>query len=673
MTVPTLEPSANGALTPPFQVSAGANEGASVVHVSVLEFRVLGPLEVLRDGEVVPIPAPKQRALLGLLLLHANEPVAQEELIDQLWGEQPPRTAKASLQNQVHAIRRLLGPEVLERQAAGYVVHVEPGRLDLGRFERLVDEARTAEPKERAAKLHEALACWRGPALVEFPAEPFASHEIGRLEEERLAALEERIDADLALGHHADEVAELEGLVQRYPLRERLWGQLMLALYRAGRQADALAAYQRAHHVFVGEIGLEPGVSLRELQRAILLQDPSLDDDQHQIGWTLERAAAILPAEGAERARSLAEYGKALWQLGERRRARSTMRAAERLARAAGEPALEARAQLALSFFACYEDRRNPLDHLAEAERVAGICEAHGDDEGLALALRDQAFIHQVSGRADEAARLTERALAVARRTGDPWQEAAALGSLALCLADGSTAVDEAIARCEAMLQEVGPQVETEQKIKAALAVMYAEAGRFDEGRALIDDVLARARATGASWGLVGLSGPAVLVELAAGSYDRAAARCRWACSLLEVEDDRGALPVCRSALACILVRLGELDEARTLGRSAHAGAGSPDDFYAEVNWRCALALVGAHDGRTDEALRLSDEVLARVNASDLLTYRGQRLEDVALVRGLAGDEAGARDALDEALTVYERKGSVAHRDRLRAQLADSV
>src|SRR5262245_65610155 len=123
--------------------------------MSALEFRVLGPLEVRRDGEVIPIPAPKQRALLGVLLLHANEPVAQDELIDLLWGDDAPPTAKASLQNQVHAIRRALGAEVVERRPAGYVVHVQPGRLDLERFQQLVSKARRAEPRERAARLRE--------------------------------------------------------------------------------------------------------------------------------------------------------------------------------------------------------------------------------------------------------------------------------------------------------------------------------------------------------------------------------------------------------------------------------------------------------------------------------------------------------------------------------------
>lgn len=200
--------------------------------------------------------------------------------------------------DQVYALRKLLGAETLERDARGYVIHVEPGELDLEHFERLVTEAHRCEPKERAAKLREALALWRGPPLVESPLEPFMQPEIARLEEARLTALESRVDAELALGLHGDLASELTTLVERYPLRERIWGQLMLALYRGGRQADALAVYRRAHHAFVDEVGVEPGVDLRELHRAILLQDSALDDSEHRIGWTLERAAAILPRAG---------------------------------------------------------------------------------------------------------------------------------------------------------------------------------------------------------------------------------------------------------------------------------------------------------------------------------------------------------------------------------------
>jgi DNA-binding SARP family transcriptional activator len=241
-----------------------------------MEFRVLGPLEVVHDGRVVPLDRRRLRALLAFLLLHANEVVSADRLIDEVWGPEPPKTAGASLQNYVSRLRKAIGPELLVSQPPGYVLRVDPERFDLARFERLVAEARGAEARERAEKLRAALALWRGPALEDLAFEPFARDEVGRLEEARLAALEDSIDAELELGRARELVGELEALVEEQPLRERFRAQLMRALYRAGRQADALAAFQAAREVLTEELGLEPGEELRSLQQAILRQDPSL-------------------------------------------------------------------------------------------------------------------------------------------------------------------------------------------------------------------------------------------------------------------------------------------------------------------------------------------------------------------------------------------------------------
>jgi DNA-binding SARP family transcriptional activator len=243
---------------------------------AVLEFRVLGPLEVVEDGRPVPLDRRRLRALLAFLLLHANELVSSDRLIDEVWGPDPPKTAGASLQNYVSRLRKAIGAEAIVSQPSGYVLRVDPERLDLARFERLTAEARGAEPHERAEKLRAALALWRGPALDDLAFEPFARDEVGRLEEARLAALEDRIDADLELGAAATVVTELEELVEGHPLRERFYAQLMRALYRAGRQADALATYQAARDVLGEELGLEPGEELRALQQAVLRQDPAL-------------------------------------------------------------------------------------------------------------------------------------------------------------------------------------------------------------------------------------------------------------------------------------------------------------------------------------------------------------------------------------------------------------
>jgi DNA-binding SARP family transcriptional activator len=241
-----------------------------------MEFGLLGVLEVRAGDGPVRLPARKQRALLALLLLNANRVVARERLIDGLWGDGPPETAVKALQVYVSQLRKLLPAGTLVTRPPGYLLAVEPEAVDLLRFERLVAEARQAEPGEAAVLLREALGLWRGPPLGEFADEPFARIEAGRLEELRLAAVEERIEADLRLDRHAELIAELEALVAEQPHRERLRAQLMLSLYRSGRQADALEAY-RAARAALDELGLEPGVPLRQLERQILAQDRELD------------------------------------------------------------------------------------------------------------------------------------------------------------------------------------------------------------------------------------------------------------------------------------------------------------------------------------------------------------------------------------------------------------
>jgi DNA-binding SARP family transcriptional activator/tetratricopeptide (TPR) repeat protein len=242
-----------------------------------MEFRILGPLEVLDGERALDVAGPKQRALLAVLLMNANQVVSKDSLIDSLWGAEPPATASKAIQVYVSQLRRVLGKKRLETTAPGYLLRVHDEELDLHRFEALREQAKDADAKTAAALLHEALALWRGPPLGEFAYDGFAGLEIARLEELRLACLEERIAADLALGRSSGLVGELEGLVAEHPLRELLRAQLMLALYRSGRQVEALEAYQDARRVLVGELGIQPGKSLRELEKAILQQDPSVD------------------------------------------------------------------------------------------------------------------------------------------------------------------------------------------------------------------------------------------------------------------------------------------------------------------------------------------------------------------------------------------------------------
>ena len=223
----------------------GEAAGTSVSRPT-LEFRLLGPLEVLRDGFPLQLGGQRQRALLAVLLLEVGRVVSTDRLVELVYGAEPPKTATTSLHNSVSALRRLLGPDLLETRGSGYVLMAGREQTDAGRFDRLLALARTAEPSDRVKLLRDALELWRGPVLAEFAYEEFAQPEARRLEDLRLVALEHRIAADIELGNPGDVGGELEGLVAEHPLREPFWGLLMEALYHSGRQAEALDAYSRA-------------------------------------------------------------------------------------------------------------------------------------------------------------------------------------------------------------------------------------------------------------------------------------------------------------------------------------------------------------------------------------------------------------------------------------------
>jgi YVTN family beta-propeller protein len=241
-----------------------------------MEFRILGSFEVVVGGRQLPLAGAQQRALLVLLLLNANAAISTERLVDQIWGERPPATAAKTVQVYVSQLRKVLGDGRLETRGHGYSLRVDPGELDAEQFEALCSRAAGSNPAGAAALLRQALALFRGDPLSDVSYEPFATAEITRLEELRLHALEERVEADLGLGRHRALVPELEALVERYPLRDRLRGQLMLAFYQSGRQADALEKYREGRVLLDQELGLEPSPALRELQAAILLHDPAL-------------------------------------------------------------------------------------------------------------------------------------------------------------------------------------------------------------------------------------------------------------------------------------------------------------------------------------------------------------------------------------------------------------
>ena len=243
-----------------------------------MEFRILGPLEVVDEERPLALKGSRVRALLVLLLTSANQVVSADRLIDDLWGAQPPRDATNALQYHVSQLRKALAPgNLIETREPGYLIRLEPDQLDLLRFEQLVADAQSTSPQETARLLRDALALWRGPALADLAQESFAQAETRRLEELRLVAVERRIDADLALGRRTELVAELETLTRQHPYRETLRAQLMLALYGSGRQAEALAVYRETRQLLVDELGIEPGPAIQQLEQAILRQDAALN------------------------------------------------------------------------------------------------------------------------------------------------------------------------------------------------------------------------------------------------------------------------------------------------------------------------------------------------------------------------------------------------------------
>jgi len=247
-----------------------------------MEFRILGSLEVRRNGAAIPVGGVKPRAVLAVLLLNSGEPVSAERLALALWGDEAPAGAVKTVQVHVSRLRRALGDaDIIVTTPGGYRLAIEPDALDAERFARGVDEGRRAladgRPEQAADLLGHALALWRGPPLADLAAEPFAPGEIARLEEQRLAALEARLEADLACGRHAALVGELRRLMAAHPSREGFARLRMLALYRSGRQTEALETFRLVRRALVTEAGVEPGPELRRLHEAILRQDPALD------------------------------------------------------------------------------------------------------------------------------------------------------------------------------------------------------------------------------------------------------------------------------------------------------------------------------------------------------------------------------------------------------------
>jgi DNA-binding SARP family transcriptional activator len=360
-------------------VGAGATGALpSGYRPKMLEFRILGPLEVVGEEGSIRLGGPRQRATLALLLLNANRVVSVDRLADELYAGRAPVTAVTQVQRQISELRKVLGSaSAIETRAPGYVIHLPPGRLDLQRFEQQAEEGRQAllrgDAEAAAALMRRALELWRGTPLADLADEPFARPAIARLEEIRRAALERRIEADLALGRHVELVGELEALVAEHPLQETLRGQLMLALYRSGRQAEALELYRRTRATLVERLGIEPTPGLRALERAILAHDPSLDPEPGAASsgrWAAPGRPVLVLAFGDEQLDGLLALAAPLARLPQRELILARLLRDERELAAAAHAVEARRASLGVPARAAAFTTDDPA---ADAARLAGI------------------------------------------------------------------------------------------------------------------------------------------------------------------------------------------------------------------------------------------------------------------------------------------------------------
>jgi WD40 repeat protein/DNA-binding SARP family transcriptional activator len=559
-----------------------------VDYAQAMRFRVLGPLEVeAADGPLV-LGGPKERLLLALLLTRPNRVVAVEALIRGLWGEHPPPTAAKTLQSHVMRLRRALEPsrargaadEVLVTRQPGYLLRVAPGTLDAARFEDLTAKAGRALAEGAAevagSMLREALSLWRGQAFEEFLDADFGAAESDRLGELRLVAVEDRIEADLRLGWHRELVAELEGLVREQPLRERLWAQLLVALYRSGRQADALLAYQRARSILVEELGIDPGAELRRLQAAVLAQDPGLDLPPTEAVAAGELPEALEPVGPVfvGRAAELA-WLRTVWRNATQGRGGVVFvvgRQSMGKTRLAAELGREVHGQGARVLYGrCSSATHDPLQPFGQAlaDVAASLQEVSGS--GRSSAAFGQGLADSLTGRSDRAVLLVLDDVHLAQAA--MLEALASLGAAATSrrlLVLGAYRDEAVAAELAGLVQRLDPSGTGRRRLgplnRDEVGQVLALYGSEQAARAAADTIL---EATG---------GVPLLVHRAAGEWAQAQATHQVQETARQTASSRSSLREVQAKLAHDVVGLRELGEHTQHVARLAAGQGPPDE-----------------------------------------------------------------------------------------------
>jgi DNA-binding SARP family transcriptional activator len=620
-----------------------------------IEFRILGPLEVGADGRLLPLGSPKQRALLGLLLVHANETVARDRLIEELWAETTPASVQSALHVYLSRLRRLLEAAgaggALVREAHGYRLRVEPAQLDANRFEVLVGEGSEAlaagKADVAAERLREALALWRGPAFADLQSERFAITAGARLEERRLSAVEKRLEADLALGGDRELISELETLVAEHPYRERLRAQLMLALYRSGRQVEALRVYRETRRTLADELGLEPGKELKELEQAILRQDESI------AASPLRGSRVAEPVEGqpTQRAREVRKVVTVVFsdvvsstELGETTDPEAVRRVMFRWYKAMAEE-LHAEANGALEAF----------EHL-------------GDHAGLARAWELVADVHARDGKVSASQAALERAIREARKSGDLRLELRAETEMTSFLLHGPTAIDDAVAQTERALARARDQGDLSSVgyLVGRLARLYAARGQFAEARMFHAEARSLAKETGAGHIFHGYH--LALIEMLAGNPDAAEKAIRPELDALRKTGDKQRFAIHANVLGRVLCAQRRYDEAEDLSRESEQ-ASAPDELINQVGWRVVRARVFASRGQLGSAEPLAREAITLAASGEYVESHANALICLGEILDQAERAEEATCYIDKARRLWERKGNIISAGNARALL----
>jgi DNA-binding SARP family transcriptional activator len=631
-----------------------------------VQFFLLGPLEVRKGGRIL-VASRKQRALLAALLLRRNTVVSADELVDALW-ERPPRTAHASLLNHVGRLRRGLASELLETAAPGYRLRTRSRDVDHDRFLDLLRAGRESDAQRRAELLRQADLLWRGRVLADVLLFGSFAEEVEALDELRLETLEERVEADLEAGRHRELVPELEALAAQHPLRERLLEQLMVALYRSGRQADALDTYRAARRRLVEELGLDPGTALVRLERAILAHDLPLSTRTRRDAppSLLTKTVELAPGTYAEKAEFAFRLGTALRLMGERDYAREVFEEAGERAELARVRHITLRVKLELEVDRVHREAATLTETLAFARRAAAEFDELEDDLGAALALFTCGALHRGLGHIEQAVQDFRRAVGYGRRAvGTSWPTGMILAVEGESLFLGPMPVEDAIRRCDEILDSVEWGPPGPVGVYCSLGMLHAMRGEFVPARAYVR----RAAVACEEYGLLTLRAGwvthiAAAVEELAGELVVAEELLRQGYGELASAKAPGIARLVAGAHARVLALLARGDEARDMAQVAEPRI--EGDLTTKIQWLRAEALLRAATGDTAGALARAEEAVREASASDLLPLNAETMLDLASVLAAAGRSDEALASAASARLLFEQKEHLVGIERAR-------